>query len=307
MAEANNTSSRNIIIALILISFAGIAAVVYFAAGSGNPSDVAPATPTPVAPAVEIADANQDVIDATNNRDVTAEEGKRYKVLIVDSAREGFSGVTRIGGLVTFVPDTRPGDLAVIELTRVKKSTADGVVIELLERNQPVPAMPNRAPRDEQRAEQREDAPSDIVGKTFSGTITDIGRAGDGITYLNRKVVFVPGTAKGDQIEYLITEDAGRFARARVVSTSGVSSTEVNDPPVKSGEEHIVEITENDRRNPGVNGVARIRGFVVFVADAQVGERVRIQITNVRARAANADVLERLDAGTGNADNYSDE
>ena len=306
----SDPGSRNVLLALLLISLAGIGAVIYLIAKPGEEKQEAIVSvmeaPTPAAAEINV----MDVIDAIENREVTAAEGQRYKVLVTDEAREGASGITRIGGLVTFVPNTRPGDVAIIEVTRLKRSTADSVVIEKLESGRPVPQRAERADRPPR--EDRQTAPSEIVGKTFRGTITGTGREGDGVTHVNGKVVFVAGASEGEHVEFIITEDAGRFARAEVVSKSetpvpaeaqperaprerdaSAPATESAVAPVQSGEEHEVTITEDDRRNPGVNGVARINNFVIFVPDTKVGERVRIRITDVRARAANAEVLER--------------
>jgi predicted RNA-binding protein with TRAM domain len=158
-----------------------------------------------------------------------------------------------------------------------------------------------------------------MVGQVYRGTITDMGKEGDGVTHVGGKVVFVAGASEGEHVEFRITEDAGRFARAEVVSKSDVpfeapsseetrayskpreeraSSSMSVEAPVKEGEEYEVEITEDDRRNPGVNGVARINNFVVFVPDAKVGELMKVRISQVRPRAANAEVVERLGAET---------
>jgi len=53
--------------------------------------------------------------------------------------------------------------------------------------------------------------------------------------------------------------------------------------PVKTGEEYDVEISEVGSRG---DGIARVKNFVVFVAGAKQGEKVRIKITDVRDRFA---------------------
>jgi predicted RNA-binding protein with TRAM domain len=53
--------------------------------------------------------------------------------------------------------------------------------------------------------------------------------------------------------------------------------------PVKTGEEYDVEISEVGSRG---DGIARVKNFVVFVAGAKQGEKVKIKITDVRDRFA---------------------
>lgn len=304
------SSSSNILLILLIVALAAAGALLYLVLRPGEEKQEAVA---PVVPVVEARDVEETpvsvtaVIDAIERVDVSAEEGQRYKVLITEQARDGSSGIARIGGLVTFVANAEVGDVAVIEVTSLKRTTADAVVIELLERGYPVPARAERPRREEPVREERardEEPASDLVGQTFRGTITDTGREGDGVTYLNGKVVFVAGAEKGEDVQFRITEDRGRFANAVVVQrlsdpdrdTGGIEKKPYVHP-VASGEEYEVEITEADRRNPGRDGVTRINNMVVFVPDTAPGDRVRIRITGVQRRAADAEVLERLGAG----------
>ena len=61
--------------------------------------------------------------------------------------------------------------------------------------------------------------------------------------------------------------------------------------PVNVGEEYDVEIGEVGTRG---DGIARIKNFVVFIADAKKGEKVRVKIKEVRERFATA---EKVGAG----------
>ena len=58
--------------------------------------------------------------------------------------------------------------------------------------------------------------------------------------------------------------------------------------PVELGEELEVEISE---MSPKGEGIARNQGFVIYVADAKLGERVRVKITRITNKAANAQIL----------------
>jgi predicted RNA-binding protein with TRAM domain len=58
--------------------------------------------------------------------------------------------------------------------------------------------------------------------------------------------------------------------------------------PVELGEELEVEITE---LSPKGEGIAKNQGFVIYVADAKLGDRVKVKITKVTDKAANAQVI----------------
>ncbi|RQW81178.1 MAG: TRAM domain-containing protein [Methanothrix sp.] len=53
--------------------------------------------------------------------------------------------------------------------------------------------------------------------------------------------------------------------------------------PVEAGKEYDVKIEDIAREG---DGIARIEGFVIFVADTQVGDAVKIQIDKVMRRFA---------------------
>jgi len=58
--------------------------------------------------------------------------------------------------------------------------------------------------------------------------------------------------------------------------------------PVEMGKEYEVDITETSRQG---EGVARIRGFVIFVANAKPRDHVKIKITRIGRSAANAEIV----------------
>ena len=58
--------------------------------------------------------------------------------------------------------------------------------------------------------------------------------------------------------------------------------------PVKAGDEYDVEITEISRRG---DGIAKIQGFIVFVAGAKAGQKAKIRVTNVANRYATAEIV----------------
>jgi predicted RNA-binding protein with TRAM domain len=69
--------------------------------------------------------------------------------------------------------------------------------------------------------------------------------------------------------------------------------------PVELGKEYDVEIEETSRRG---EGVARIKGLVCFISNAKPGEHVRIKITRISRRFAEAEVVgkaeEKVEAET---------
>jgi len=60
--------------------------------------------------------------------------------------------------------------------------------------------------------------------------------------------------------------------------------------PVEAGKEYDVEIQEISRRG---EGIARIQGLVTFVPNAKPGDRLRIRITRLGSRFAEAEIVEK--------------
>jgi predicted RNA-binding protein with TRAM domain len=56
------------------------------------------------------------------------EIGKEYDVEIEETSRRG-EGITKIKGLVTFVPNTKPGDHVRIKITRISRRFAEAEVV----------------------------------------------------------------------------------------------------------------------------------------------------------------------------------
>jgi predicted RNA-binding protein with TRAM domain len=58
--------------------------------------------------------------------------------------------------------------------------------------------------------------------------------------------------------------------------------------PVEMGKEYEVDITETSRQG---EGIARIQGFVIFVANAKPRDHVKIRITRIGRSAASAEIV----------------
>lgn len=93
----------------------------------------------------------------------------------------------------------------------------------------------------------------------------------------------------------------GEMYRAAVIQTEAVESEGQSEnrgrdelgPPVEEGEQRVVDIEDVGEQG---DGIARVeRGYVVIVPDAEPGERVEIEIGNVRENVAFGEVIERHD------------
>ena len=60
--------------------------------------------------------------------------------------------------------------------------------------------------------------------------------------------------------------------------------------PVETGKEYDVQITETSRQG---DGIARVQGFVIFVKNGKVGQASKINVTNVGARFATAELVQQ--------------
>jgi predicted RNA-binding protein with TRAM domain len=57
------------------------------------------------------------------------EIGKEYEVDVQETSRRG-EGIARIKGLVTFIPNAKPGDHVIIRITRISRRFAEAEVVE---------------------------------------------------------------------------------------------------------------------------------------------------------------------------------
>jgi predicted RNA-binding protein with TRAM domain len=70
--------------------------------------------------------------------------------------------------------------------------------------------------------------------------------------------------------------------------SAGSFNRSVSSKPVETGKEYDVHITETSRKG---DGIARIQGFVIFVKNGQVGQNLKVKITQVGERFATAEVV----------------
>nr|WP_221625622.1 TRAM domain-containing protein [Halobellus ruber] len=93
--------------------------------------------------------------------------------------------------------------------------------------------------------------------------------------------------------------DPGETYRVALISRAVESSSEPADaegptsepqPPVEPGELRYVEIEDIGKQG---DGIARVeRGYVIIVPDTEVGERVKIEVTEVKSNFAVGEVIE---------------
>jgi predicted RNA-binding protein with TRAM domain len=58
--------------------------------------------------------------------------------------------------------------------------------------------------------------------------------------------------------------------------------------PVEIGKEYEVDITEMSRQG---EGIAKIQGFAILVANVKLGDHVKIRITRIGNMTANAEIV----------------
>ena len=62
----------------------------------------------------------------------------------------------------------------------------------------------------------------------------------------------------------------------------------IKKSPVEIGEEYEVDIIES---TPNGAGIARVKGFLIFVDDAKPGNKIKVVITNTSPLNAEAKIL----------------
>ncbi|MFD1511866.1 TRAM domain-containing protein [Halomarina rubra] len=95
--------------------------------------------------------------------------------------------------------------------------------------------------------------------------------------------------------------EAGETYRVALIATSETEGSETAttttttapgepQPPVEIGEIRYVEVEDLGKQG---DGIARVeRGYVIIVPDAEVGERVKIEVTEVKSNFAVGEIIE---------------
>ncbi|MEF8802104.1 MAG: TRAM domain-containing protein [Halolamina sp.] len=130
---------------------------------------------------------------------------------------------------------------------------------------------------------------SDELLCLFSATVREEG---------DRYVVEVPkreietGSLSSGETYRVALIDGDRTTTTRSES-SGTTSTTTSDepqPPVEQGEVRYVEVEDIGKQG---DGIARVeRGYVIIVPGAEVGERVKVEISEVKSNFAVGEIIE---------------
>ena len=133
---------------------------------------------------------------------------------------------------------------------------------------------------------------SDRLLCLFSGNVEE--RDDSYVVEVPKQELDVGSISAGATYRVALLSDGSQPAQATADATpeSGGRSHEP-DPPVDEGDRREVEIDAIGDQGDGITRVER--GFVVVVPETDQGERVTIEITDVRQNVAFADVVERHD------------
>lgn len=122
----------------------------------------------------------------------------------------------------------------------------------------------------------------------FSAEIEE--RGGDPVVGLPDREVDLGDLTVGETYRVAV------FSRSETGTTDGAPTRErrrtqeTSEPPVERGELREFEIEDTGDKG---DGIARVGpGYVVFVPDTEVGDRVTVEITQVRENFAFAEVVE---------------
>lgn len=85
-------------------------------------------------------------------------------------------------------------------------------------------------------------------------------------------------------------ENEKRSERGAVRRFQGARGRRFPPKPVELGKEYNVEVREVSKRG---DGVARIQGLVTFIPNAKPGDHVRVRITRIGRKFAEAEVISK--------------
>lgn len=130
---------------------------------------------------------------------------------------------------------------------------------------------------------------SDELLCLFSATVREEG---------DRYVVEIPkreietgSLSSGDTYRVALI-DGDRTTKNRSSNTGTTSTTSADEPqpPVEQGEVRYVEVEDIGKQG---DGIARVeRGYVIIVPGAEVGERVKVEVSEVKSNFAVGEIIE---------------
>lgn len=116
-------------------------------------------------------------------------------------------------------------------------------------------------------------------------------RDGSYVIEVPRREVQLESVQQGDTYQVALMPSSSNGEQAQT-DTRSDPERDFQRPPVEEGETRRVEIEDIGDQGDGVTRVER--GFVVIVPDTEQGERVAVEVTDVRENVAFAEVTERL-------------
>jgi predicted RNA-binding protein with TRAM domain len=88
----------------------------------------------------------------------------------------------------------------------------------------------------------------------------------------------------------LIDGDRKTTTRSESSDTASRAPSDEPQPPVEQGEVRYVEIEDIGKQG---DGIARVeRGYVIIVPGAEVGERVKVEVSEVKSNFAVGEIIE---------------
>jgi len=128
---------------------------------------------------------------------------------------------------------------------------------------------------------------SDRLLCLFSAEVTD-----DGDSYtvkIPRREIETGSIEAGKTYRVALISQATPDSETETPS-EGHTPTDGPQPPVEPGEFRYVEIEDLGKQG---DGIARVeRGYVIIVPDAEVGERVKIEVTEVKSNFAVGEIVD---------------
>ena len=109
------------------------------------------------------------------------------------------------------------------------------------------------------------------------------------VVEIPRSEVEAGAVSPGDVYRVALISQTESESDGETESTDEPASSEPQ-PPVEEGEIRYVEIEDIGKQG---DGIARVeRGYVIIVPDAEIGERVKVEVTEVKSNFAVGEIIE---------------
>ncbi|MFC5277228.1 TRAM domain-containing protein [Halorubrum rubrum] len=113
---------------------------------------------------------------------------------------------------------------------------------------------------------------------------------GEFVVEVPRREVETGSIEPGETYRIALIERGGTDGETAERDGTTASANDGPQPPVEPGEMRYVEIEDLGKQG---DGIARVeRGYVIIVPDTEVGERVKIEVTEVKSNFAVGEVID---------------